>query len=101
MRALISPRLTRITNSCAAFAGRNGVTPFILRASPSTKISVLAVGRQTFAISPQEYTRNDIRRSEIPDPPSKRATRALIFFFFFFFKPGLNNADNVRIVCLY
>ena len=38
MRALIFLRLTRITNCFAAFAGRNGVTPSIQRAS-NTKIS--------------------------------------------------------------
>ena len=56
---------------------QSGVRLLILRAS--TQQLGLAVGRPTFANSPQIYTRNDLRRSEIQnflgvDPPLRCIT---------------------------
>ena len=47
MRALIFPRLARITSCCAPSATRSGVTPLILRACPNAATR-FSLGRPTF-----------------------------------------------------
>ena len=73
MRPLIFPHLTWINSCFAASAALSGVTPLVLQASNTTRFCS-SLG---FAISPQEYTRNDHMKSEIqnfsgghaPTPP--------------------------------
>ena len=56
-----SPRHMRITSCYAASVTRSGVTLWFC--GLQTQQLGLVVGRPTFAISPQEYTRKDFRRS--------------------------------------
>ena len=60
MGALIFPRLMRITG---CFAAQSRGTPIILQPPNTTRFS------NRSEIFPQEYTRNDLRRSEIQNFP--------------------------------
>jgi len=78
------PRLTWITSCFAASATRSAVTPLI----PETQQQGLVVGLSSNLFSSQNYTRNNLRGSEIQKflvghacpqtPPSRRAKRTLI-----------------------
>ena len=59
MRVLISLHFSWITSCLAAFVAQNRVMPLILQASNTT--TMFSSRLSNFAVSPQDYTRNNLR----------------------------------------